>query len=110
MGEESVLIVDFSLSMQGFELRPSFEMGSTLTVIFGESGAGKSLTLRVIAGLGPPVEGAIQLHGKILQDSQKGIRSTPQERKIGYIPHNYGLSPPSNRRREHQLWACWLEP
>jgi peptide/nickel transport system ATP-binding protein len=43
------------------EIRPGETVG-----IVGESGSGKSTLLRAIAGLHPPVEGTITLHGKEL--------------------------------------------
>ena len=41
--------------------------------VLGESGCGKSLTLRCIAGIERPDTGKIVLNGKVLFDSEKHI-------------------------------------
>ena len=41
--------------------------------ILGPSGSGKSTLLRVLAGLLPPSQGEVQLHGQALSGPQKGV-------------------------------------
>ena len=50
---------------------------------FGYSGAGKSLTLQLIAGLLKPDAGRIAANGEVLFDSQKRINLPPQRRSLG---------------------------
>jgi ABC-type sulfate/molybdate transport systems ATPase subunit len=68
-------------------------MGAEMAVLFGASGAGKSLTLRTLAGLVRPDEGTIRLNGQALFDSDDEIDLAPQERGIGYVPQHYALFP-----------------
>jgi sulfate/thiosulfate transport system ATP-binding protein len=54
-------------------------------VLLGESGSGKSTILRMIAGLTPPDEGSIVLHGRDVTPLP------PQERNTGFVFQNYSL-------------------
>ncbi len=83
----------FRLRLPEFDLAPDFEMGAEMAVLFGASGAGKSLTLRTLAGLVKPDEGTIHLNGQALFDSDDEIDLAPQERGIGYVPQHYALFP-----------------
>lgn len=77
---------DFSLDI---DLRsPSRRIG-----ILGSSGAGKSLTLKAIAGILVPDQGNITIDGRVLFDSDKRICLKPQKRKVGYLFQNYALFP-----------------
>lgn len=62
-----------------------------ITILFGPSGSGKSITLKAIAGLISPDEGLIQLGDRCLFDSSKQINVKSQERSLGYVPQNFGL-------------------
>ncbi len=55
--------------------------------IIGTSGSGKSLTLRLIAGLEAGQTTSVSLGGKPAR------RLPPEERRIGYMPQDYGLFP-----------------
>ncbi len=70
-----------------------FQAGEELIVLFGPSGAGKSVTLRAIAGLFRPDAGRIVVNGRILFDREAGVNLPPQERRVGYVPQQYGLFP-----------------
>lgn len=61
--------------------------------ILGESGCGKSMTLKSIAGIVTPDQGRIEVDGKVLFDSDRGINCKPQVRKVGYLFQNYALFP-----------------
>ena len=61
--------------------------------ILGPSGCGKTMTLKCIAGLMPPDEGAIILNQQALFDSQQGINLPARERHIGFLFQNYALFP-----------------
>ena len=75
------LIVDFQV-----------EKGKTL-VLLGESGAGKSTVLRLLAGLLYPEKGHIALDGVVYFDSEQQIAIAPQERPFGYVFQDYVLFP-----------------
>ncbi len=64
-----------------------------LVCIFGKSGAGKTTTLRMLAGLIEPEEGSIRYENNVWFDSKKKIRSKPQARDIGYMFQDYALFP-----------------
>lgn len=68
------------------------ETGRT-TVLLGESGAGKTTVLRLLAGLLHPDVGRIELNGVVYFDSARHIRVPPQERPIGYVFQDYVLFP-----------------
>jgi len=56
-----------------------------ITALFGRSGAGKTSTVNVIAGLRRPDSGRIVLDGHTLFDSESGIDLPPERRRIGYV-------------------------
>jgi molybdate transport system ATP-binding protein len=66
------------------------------TVLLGESGAGKSTVLRLLAGLMHPGSGLIELDGVVYFDSERGIASAPQDRPFGYVFQDYTLFPHLN--------------
>ena len=64
-----------------------------MTVLFGPSGSGKSLTLQCIAGIVRPDEGRIVVDGRTLFDSAQNVNLPPQARRVGYVPQHYALFP-----------------
>ena len=66
---------------------------STVLILFGPSGSGKTTILRSIAGLEWPEEGRIQFLSRTWLDTKSGIRVSPQDRQIGYMPQDYALFP-----------------
>jgi ABC-type sulfate/molybdate transport systems ATPase subunit len=83
----------FKLQLPDFTLAPEIEMAAEMAVLFGASGAGKSLTLRTLAGLVKPDEGTIHLNRRAIFDSEQEIDLAPQDRGIGYVPQHYALFP-----------------
>ncbi|MDR2468722.1 MAG: ATP-binding cassette domain-containing protein [Spirochaetaceae bacterium] len=82
------------------QLSPTFTLDIDLETqsdcplgILGVSGAGKSMTLKCIAGLETPDEGFIELDGTVLFDSNRRINLKPQERRAGYLFQHYALFP-----------------
>ncbi len=61
--------------------------------LFGESGAGKTSTLRMLSGLLKPDKGLITVNGKEWFESAKNINLRPQQRKVGYVFQDYALFP-----------------
>ncbi len=76
-----------------FNLRARFSLDNELAVLFGPSGAGKTLTLNTIAGLVKPDKGRIAVNDRIYFDSERNINLSPQERRVGYVFQNYALFP-----------------
>ena len=68
------------------------EAGKT-TVLLGESGAGKTTVLRLLAGLLRPDQGHIALNDVVYFDSERRISVPPQERPVGYVFQDYVLFP-----------------
>ncbi|MBI5633274.1 MAG: ATP-binding cassette domain-containing protein [Nitrospirae bacterium] len=79
--------------LNGFTLDASWKIGNELAVIFGYSGAGKSMTLQMIAGLLAPDEGNIVLGENVLFDSGLNVDTRPQKRSIGYVFQDLALFP-----------------
>ena len=76
-----------------FKLDVAFQTGEDVFGVLGESGCGKSLTLKCIAGIETPDEGRIVLNGRVLFDSSAGINLSPGERKVGFLFQEYALFP-----------------
>jgi molybdate transport system ATP-binding protein len=87
------LRVDIKKRVNGFSLDASWEIGNELAVLFGYSGAGKSLTLKLIAGLMKPDSGLIRSKGVVCFDSHSKIDLPPQERFLGYVFQDLSLFP-----------------
>jgi len=77
----------------GFSLEVDFHAAGGVTVFFGPSGSGKSMTLESIAGFVKPEEGRILLDDEILFDGASGVNLPPQLRHCGYVFQNYALFP-----------------
>jgi len=60
---------------------------------FGESGAGKTTILRMLAGLTKPDAGFIRAGDEVWFDSSKGIDWPVQKRNIGFVFQDYSLFP-----------------
>src|SRR2546421_5702629 len=84
--------LDTRLNTFHLSLSFSAEEGKT-TVLLGESGAGKSTVLRLLAGLQHPEQGHISLNESIYFDSEQKLAIPPQERPFGYVFQDYVLFP-----------------
>ncbi len=77
----------FRRRLDGFALEVAWRTEARRLAILGASGSGKSLTLRLIAGLEPADSAALQLGGC-------DLRALPPDRRgIAYVPQSYGLFP-----------------
>ncbi len=87
----------FDTHLHTFHLDVSFaaEQGKT-TVLLGESGAGKSTVLRLLAGLLHAQRGHISLDDVTYFDSESKLVVPPQERLVGYVFQDYALFPHLN--------------
>lgn len=74
------------------ELKAQINLGQ-FVAIFGKSGAGKTSTLRILAGLLNPDVGSISINQKVLLDTTQSINLSPQKRKIGFVFQDYALFP-----------------
>ena len=76
-----------------FTLEMEFATSSGVTVLFGPSGAGKTLTLDIVAGFVRADEGRVMLDDEILYDAATRVHLPPQARHCGYVFQNYALFP-----------------
>ena len=76
-----------------FSLDIGLETEAKRIGILGASGAGKSMTLKLIAGILRPDAGRICIDDRVLYDSERRIDLKPQKRRVGYLFQNYALFP-----------------
>lgn len=95
-------------SLGAFALDAAFTAGAGVTVLFGASGAGKTLTLDSIAGFAVPDEGRILLDDAILFDGAARVNLAPQQRHCGYVFQNYALFPHMTLRANLEFAAARL--
>ncbi len=84
-------VADIKLTLQrqlgGFHLDVQWAPQRRRLAILGPSGSGKSLTLKIIAGIESCDRGTVLLDGADISSL------TPAARGIAYVPQNYGLFP-----------------
>jgi ABC-type Fe3+/spermidine/putrescine transport system ATPase subunit/ABC-type sulfate transport system permease component len=81
------LEIAFHRVLAGFELDVAWRSCARRLAILGASGSGKSMTLRLIAGLDRSETAVLRLNGSELS------KHSPESRGISYVPQNYGLFP-----------------
>ncbi|MDD5398079.1 MAG: ABC transporter ATP-binding protein [Dehalococcoidia bacterium] len=87
------LEINIKTELPGFSLDVNWRMQRELVVLFGHSGAGKSMTLRTIAGIAPQGDGHIRLNGRLLYSKDMKINLPPQQRSVGYVFQDLALFP-----------------
>ena len=85
--------VDIEKRFSDFHLKVKFDLKKERGAILGNSGSGKSLILKCIAGVETPDEGIIIINDHVVFDSSEKINLAPQDRKVGYLFQNYALFP-----------------
>jgi molybdate transport system permease protein len=80
-------------ALEPFNLEVEFCAARGALGLLGASGAGKSMTLRMIAGIVSPDRGRIVLNGRALYDSATGEKTSASQRKIGVVFQDYALFP-----------------
>jgi iron(III) transport system ATP-binding protein len=75
----------------------SFEVPEgKLFTLLGPSGCGKTTTLRSIAGLERPTAGEIEVAGRAVYSSSRGIFIAPNKRNFGMVFQSYAIWPHMN--------------
>jgi molybdate transport system permease protein len=105
------LCLEVEKDLRGFRLAVQWSSSARRLAILGPSGSGKSLTLKLIAGLERPERGIIRIGSREL------TRLEPNLRRIGYVPQSYALFPHLDVHRQllfpagadPALAAHWLE-
>jgi ABC-type sulfate/molybdate transport systems ATPase subunit len=85
--------VDITLPRRSFDLRVDLTAGAETIALVGPSGSGKTSLLRTVAGLERPVSGRIALGREVWFDSDRRVHLSPERRRVGYLPQDYGLFP-----------------
>lgn len=89
-----MLSVQIQKQFAAFTLDMALDMpAEKIIVLFGASGAGKSLTLGAIAGFVTPDRGRIALGERVLFDAARGVNLSPQARMIGMVRQDLALFP-----------------
>ncbi len=94
--------LEFACSLRypsGFTLDAAFTTRTSVTVLRGASGSGKTTILSILAGLRRPDRGQIRLDSTVLFDSAAGVNLPPEARRIGYVFQDYLLFPHLSVRR-----------
>jgi len=95
-----------------FELEVRFASDATRLVLFGPSGAGKTQTLKMIAGIVRPDRGHVGLADRVLFDSARAIDLSPQQRRVAVVFQDYALFPHLTVRQNIAFArrTGWLNP
>ena len=88
-----MLLVDIEKQLGDFRLETSFTSDGLVTGLFGNSGAGKTSIINMIAGLVTPDRGRIVLDGETLDDTALHLHIPPHRRRIGYVFQDARLFP-----------------
>jgi len=88
-----VIQARFVKRFPAFSLDVEVEAKPGVTVLYGASGAGKTLTLDCLAGFTAPDSGRIMLDERILFDAAARVNLPPRHRDCGYVFQNYALFP-----------------
>ena len=91
--ETSGLAVQLLKKLPGFTVDVSWSVGRELAILFGYSGSGKSLSMRMIAGLIRPDSGCVVVDGTVVFDSKSKTWIPPQERRLGFVSQDLSLFP-----------------
>lgn len=91
-----MLYINVKKRLESFDVEVELEAAKGRVGLLGESGSGKSMTLKMIAGIEKPDEGQIILNDRVLFDSKKKINLPARKRNVGYLFQNYALFPQMN--------------
>lgn len=95
-----------------FELVVRFTSDAPRVVLYGPSGAGKTQTLKMVAGIARPDHGRVVVADRVLFDRAAGIDRSPQSRHLGYVFQDYALFPHLSVRQNIAFARKrgWLNP
>jgi molybdate transport system permease protein len=92
-GADARLEIAAERHLENFTLKVALDAGRGALGLLGPSGSGKSMTLRMIAGVTAPDRGRIVLDRRVLFDSEANINVPPASRRIGMVFQDYALFP-----------------
>lgn len=89
-------MLDAQLSARNgeFSLEVSFQVPEANTLaLIGESGAGKTSVLRLLAGLDAPLAGRVRAGDQVWCDTAQGVQWPAWQRDLGYVAQDGALFP-----------------
>jgi molybdate transport system ATP-binding protein len=89
----TVLAARLELRRGAFGLTVDLEAGPGPLLVTGPNGAGKTTLLLAVLGAVRPTAGRLALGGEVLFDRALGIDLPAEDRRIAYVPQDYGLFP-----------------
>jgi molybdate transport system ATP-binding protein len=101
--------VDVARRVGPFSLKVAFKNSDGITALFGRSGAGKSMTIGLIAGLARPDRGRIVLDGRVLVDTHMRVYVPAHKRRIGVVFQDSHLFPHLGVK-QNLLFGRWFAP
>lgn len=104
-----MISVDAAVMLGAFTLDVAFENNRGIVALFGRSGAGKTATINLIAGLQRPDRGRIVLDGQALVDTDKNIFVPRHRRRVGLVFQDSQLFPHLSVRY-NLLFGRWFAP
>jgi ABC-type sulfate/molybdate transport systems ATPase subunit len=87
----SELLVDARARVGSFSLDARFSAKPGVTILFGPTACGKTLTMRLVAGVTRIADGAIRFGDTTFDEGRAFVR--PPERGIGFAPQDGALWP-----------------
>jgi len=96
-----------TIALGAFQLDAAFEGDAGVVALFGRSGAGKSVTIALIAGLLRPDRGTIVVDGRVLVDTEKSIFVPKHMRRIGVVYQDARLFPHLTVR-QNLMFGRWF--
>lgn len=88
-----MLKIDARKKLAEFEWHGQLEIRPGVTALFGQSGAGKTSLVNMVAGLLTPDEGEIAIGGTCMFSSRKGVNLRPEQRPVGVVFQDGRLFP-----------------
>jgi molybdate transport system ATP-binding protein len=104
-----MLQVDIKHTFAGFTLDAAFRAPAGITVLFGQSGSGKTTIINAVAGLLTPDTGRIIAGDRTLLDTSRDIKVKPHRRRLGYI-FQEGRLFPHLTVRQNLAYGAWFAP
>lgn len=85
-------ILDAADGKMNLQLQIDIAKGEFIT-LYGDSGVGKTSTLRMLSGLLKPDSGTITVNEQLWFNADEKVNLNPQHRNIGYVFQGYALFP-----------------
>lgn len=104
-----MLSLSLAHKFDGFDLDIAFDAPAGITVLFGQSGSGKTTIINAVAGLLRPDRARIAVGDHLLGDSETGLWLPPARRRLGYIFQDARLFPHMTVR-QNLAYGRWFAP